>query len=565
MISLSKNLCKFKISGSFSSAASALEMFIEASAGDHSLLSDEFALAAQIFDCAEKKHQTGNLSKGDFQNLLMGLTAGLRDAIDEKRLFQAFNQDPAFTAGHWPFITTKGSSCDCNPEDPDNQGKQKIIQAELGNWLINHLRICRIDGMLCYYRHGTYVCDPAPNSDFKKPIKLLIGLFGGPLSASNEIMDYLRDCAPSYSQDAETGALMIPAENGVIVIDPEAPNGPAATLVPSSPVYHLIGGVSVPYVSDANSDLLDKTLATYADGDPRTLAQIKQFAALCLLNSKRFKSMFRKFPVLIGEPRCGKSHLLDMISNMIGKGEVSTLAPNALSRQFDGSQLRGKRINIADDFGNKLGSNATAVVKKIISGDPITVDIKNCPNETLWATPVFIGSCNELPPITDKGLIDRLYPIPFTHQFREGEDAPEGLNSVEVLSALLAMAVKAICQMLASAKQNKPVLVWSSKALEMIAEIKGDSDPLASYIAYLREAHPEQPNPAQELCAYASIQIAYADFTEWRKSSGLTGSAPSIRKFDRAMCLAFGLGIYVTTVKDETGRQISVRKFQARK
>src|SRR5699024_1243807 len=109
------------------------------------------------------------------------------------------------------------------------------------------------------------------------------------------------------------------------------------------------------------------------------------------------------------------------IMNWVGHDNCSSLALEDLSERFRTSQLVGKIANIGDDSGSDLLKN-TAIFKKIVTGDSITVEYKHGQPFSFNNKAKLLFSANNLPPSSDKsdGFFRRMIIIPFNAVFRPG-------------------------------------------------------------------------------------------------------------------------------------------------
>ena len=75
------------------------------------------------------------------------------------------------------------------------------------------------------------------------------------------------------------------------------------------------------------------------------------------------RNELRKAVLLKGGKRNGKSTFLDMMRNIVGDDNISTLDLKDLADRFRGAQVYGKLVNIGDDIDNNYIKD-TATFKK---------------------------------------------------------------------------------------------------------------------------------------------------------------------------------------------------------
>lgn len=164
-----------------------------------------------------------------------------------------------------------------------------------------------------------------------------------------------------------------------------------------------------------NQDVYD-VIRSLAVENEDIITLLVQMLGYCLLGDCRFQKSF----ILLGNGRNGKSMFLEMIRKWLGDVNCSSLALEDLSQKFKPAELIGKMVNIGDDSGHNLLEN-TAIFKKLVTGDSITIEIKNVQPFQFVNKAKMIFAANSLPPTTDKseGFFRRCIVIPFNAIYRE--------------------------------------------------------------------------------------------------------------------------------------------------
>jgi putative DNA primase/helicase len=168
------------------------------------------------------------------------------------------------------------------------------------------------------------------------------------------------------------------------------------------------------------------------------------------------RNELRKSFFLLGEKRNGKSTFLDMVGNLLGEDNTANLDLCEIGDRFRTAELTGKLANIGDDINDEWVSN-TAIFKKVVSGDVITVERKSKDPFKLRSFAKFFFSANSLPRLgrgkDNRAVLDRLVIIPFDARFSK-DDADYDpfikykLRSEEVMESLIANAVPALREVL---------------------------------------------------------------------------------------------------------------------
>lgn len=130
----------------------------------------------------------------------------------------------------------------------------------------------------------------------------------------------------------------------------------------------------------------------WCNGDKQIRALLDEFIGALLFRDQRFKQTF----MLYGQGNCGKSSFFKLLRTFISGHNTSDIS----LRQFGGhtsSAIQGKRLNISDDVGKQLDDEQHENLKKLISGDEITIDPKYKNPVTFKPQIKCIISCNEIP------------------------------------------------------------------------------------------------------------------------------------------------------------------------
>ena len=118
---------------------------------------------------------------------------------------------------------------------------------------------------------------------------------------------------------------------------------------------------------------------------------------------------FQYFFTLIGEGGNGKSILIGLFEEIIGRNNVSSVALQELSQRFQGTRLFGKLLNSCADI--PLGAlEDDSVIKKITGGDTVTREHKGKDATEFLPYAKYLFSANRFPYVGDKsdGFMRRL-------------------------------------------------------------------------------------------------------------------------------------------------------------
>ena len=254
-----------------------------------------------------------------------------------------------------------------------------------------------------------------------------------------------------------------------------------------SPIMPITNQLQWNYMPGCYNGLMDKTLDKICCNDPDVRRLILEMIGYCLYQSNSFQKAF----VLIGDGANGKSVLLKCIKALLGEQNYSALDLSETGDRFSTAMLFGKLANIGDDISDEfLCGNASALFKKIVTGD--TIKAENKGQDPFMFAPFckLIFSANEMPRSKDRtGAIQRrLVMIPFRARFTPDDPDfdPMITNKLlqrEPLEYLLAQSVKAFREVLKRGRFTQPEAVEKEEAdYELV------NNPIKGFIAEIGEA-----------------------------------------------------------------------------
>lgn len=170
----------------------------------------------------------------------------------------------------------------------------------------------------------------------------------------------------------------------------------------------------VVYDRDCTCEAVDKLVGNVFCQDNECINLFWEIMGDCLLH----KNVYQKAFLFVGDGSNGKSSILRMMREFIGYNNSTTISLEELSSKFKTAELENKLLNIGDDVESKPIKNS-GLLKKLFSGEPMTVEKKFCNPFTLqsYATQVF--SCNQIPANSDRtaGMYRRWIIVPFDAKF----------------------------------------------------------------------------------------------------------------------------------------------------
>ena len=302
------------------------------------------------------------------------------------------------------------------------------------DWMMENNDYRKYGGVLYTYSKGKYWEDDEKNSKIK--LTMITKLPNLKDKDQREVYQNLR-------LRAEEGCpnefpLIINMKNGIYDLEKDE-------FRQHTPNIFLLNQMNCTYNPEITCKYVDTLLDNVSCKNAAIRNLLEEMLGYILIGDCRFQKSF----ILLGEGANGKSVFLDMIVNWLGIENCSSLALEDLSDRFRPSQLVGKMVNIGDDSGADLLKN-TAIFKKLVTGDPITLEFKHGQPFSYQNRAKMIFSANNLPPSSDKsnGFMRRMTIIPFNAKFLPTDDDYDPLISEKVCteeakSYILNLAIKA--------------------------------------------------------------------------------------------------------------------------
>ena len=318
------------------------------------------------------------------------------------------------------------------------------------DWLMETYEYRKFGGSLYTYDRGKYYQDDEKNSKIK--LSMITKIPSLKTKDQNETYQNLKLKAVEASPNEYP--LIINFKNGMYNLEKDEFMNHTAGIF-------SLNQMNCKYDPDAYNKNVDILLDNVSCKNKAVRLLLEELLGYILIGDCRFQKAF----ILLGEGANGKSVFLDMIVNWLGQENCSSLALEDLSDRFRPSQLVGKVVNIGDDSGADLLKN-TAIFKKLVTGDPITLEFKHAQPFTYSNRAKMIFSANNLPPSSDKsnGFIRRMAIIPFNAKFVPGNInydpmINEKVSTEEAKSYLLNIAIKAAKRLLRNNEFTIPDVV----------------------------------------------------------------------------------------------------------
>jgi len=313
-----------------------------------------------------------------------------------------------------------------------------------------------------------------------------------------------------YSCDAsEFGKLgdLVCVQNGTL-----APV--SGTLLEHNWKLHLPNRLEVEWSPGASCPIWEQTLQQIFEPDADGLAKIRflqEFIGYCLIPD----TTMHKFLWLVGRGGNGKSLVLSILEELVGRENVSHAQLDRIQDKFARAELQNKLVNISSEMSAE-STVSDGYLKQIVAGDMIEAERKYQPSFSFKPTARLVGATNELPRLLDHsdGFFRRAVIIKFNRQFSEAEQDRTLLSRLqEELPGILAWAVTGLQRLKQRGNFEVPA---SSK--EALAQYRRDSDPVQQFAEeFLR--------PTEVRADWVAANSLYAAFRIWALDSGYRAMA----------------------------------------
>jgi putative DNA primase/helicase len=276
-----------------------------------------------------------------------------------------------------------------------------------------------------------------------------------------------------------TPALDVTPDGGIIA---NVKNGLLNTetneLKPHTPEYVSLSQSPVVYDPEATCPTWNNCLIAWMSGpeSEEKISLLQMFAGYCLSSSMTYdKALF-----LVGDGGNGKSTFVDTIARVIGQDSTSHIDLEDLYRQFGMQGLIGKRLNVIEEVhGNYYQSNK---LKKLISGEPVTIDQKFKAQFTFRPQTKFVFAVNMMPRVEDTSTATerRIVGVVFHNNFRESPNV-----TLRGANGLLAQELSGILNwMLEGAKSLRKAksFIVTQEQVELLKEYRKENSAVDAFI-----------------------------------------------------------------------------------
>lgn len=329
--------------------------------------------------------------------------------------------------------------------DEEGKFKHNLFATEL----VKELKIVTLNNMIYVYKDGYYQL--ANNLIEKRMIDLFPTI---KRNQRTEVIDYLKIISHVDNDDINHNEYVINLNNTRYDLKRNMP-------IPFDENSIEFARIPVDYDPNAYNPDLDKMLKRVFKNNQEVINLFEEMVGYILLKNNKYRKGF----LFYGSGSNGKSTILNLIKKFIGYDNCATIEMEKLSDRFKTAELEHKLLNIGDDI-NKRDILDTGTLKKLFTGESITVERKGQDPFSLKSYAKMIFSANEIPRIADKthGMYSRLMLIPFDARFSSTDSdfdpfIEDKISTPESLSYLLNIALRGLNRLLRNNDFTYPKVV----------------------------------------------------------------------------------------------------------
>ena len=382
---------------------------------------------------------------------------------------------------------------------PAFYNKRRFMHEVFSNYFRNDNKVYCKTGRLYMYDKGYY-------SDNQSKIEKRMIQYIPELSAvqRREVIQYIK----LISEEPKiTSIYCVCCENGLLDIRTK-------NIIPYTPEIFLSNKIHASYIDNAYDENVDKMLNKISCNSPEIRSLLEELVGYCLIPTSKFQKAF----ILYGDGSNGKSSFLDMLINLLGESNVSSLSLKELNHNFKLSEITSKLANIGDDISDEYLTDSS-IFKKLVTGEEITVDKKNEQPYKIRNYAKMIFAANNLPATYDKsnGMMRRLSIIPFNAMIRKTDPdydpfIIDKLTTENAKSYLLKLAVDGIRRVFENNKFTEP-----KEVVDMINEYSKENNNVLQFLDTIDVVNKESSS-------------VYNDYKYWCIENGVMNY--KIRKFN---------------------------------
>lgn len=353
----------------------------------------------------------------------------------------------------------------------DEHGHYELNANIFSEFFLEHVKLIIFQDNF-FYRYKNGVWQPTTDRQVTRTIRNVINRAKPDLYQRQmgiNIVEMLKLAAPEKNR-MDTHSKMINLLNGMIDLE-------SYRIIAHSPDYYSTVQIPMIYGEEAQCPKFLKFLHEIFEDDAERISLIQELMGYILTSETKVHKAF----FFHGEGANGKSVLLEIISMLAGRQNVSNLSLKDLEKPFNRAVLIGKTLNIATE--NEVSSRGfnSQFLKAIVSGDSIMVEKKY--QDAFSYSPIckLIFATNNLPASLDcsYGFYRRIVIIPFNKRFTaETADVYLKKKLEEELPGILNWSLAGLKRL----RQQKYNFSQSELVDNAFSRYQDDQNPMPDYV-----------------------------------------------------------------------------------
>lgn len=380
--------------------------------------------------------------------------------------------------------------------------KENFLHDRLGNYVIKNCFIKRdaITKDLYYYNEKRRIYSTDTDYIIGYMTKLVPSL---KQYQKDEVVKYLKAFLYEDSVTFNNNPYTVVFKNGAL-------NVLTMDFQPMSPDKLESIQINANYNPNSKSQIVDDYFNTATLGKKQIEDLLYEAMGYAMIKTNELQKAF----LLVGEGRNGKSTFLDLVKEVLGKENTTSISFKDLASTFRASTLENKLASMAGDISS-APLNDSDLAKSLISGEEIMVEqkYKDPHSKAMFATLFF--AANKLPRTPDQsfGFYRRLTIIPFNANLNsvsrvDGVMFHQKLLSQESLDYAAYKAVVAINRVLTTTKE----FTLPQEVNDMLDKYRIENSSVLSWF------HDKMKSDKVELMKLTT-QGAFVNYKQWCEDS----------------------------------------------
>lgn len=379
-------------------------------------------------------------------------------------------------------------------ESKTKKGAKVFAFEEMADYLIKVLHVCKINDAVHVYDRGIY--RPGESILHGHMLKLEPTLTD---AQRREVYRYIKVSLNTPTREVSP-AHLIPFKSKIYDVD-------ADRFLNYSPKYVFLNRFPYDYYPDAEPvQIVTDTINAIADGDEAVTALIYETFG----NSFYLLNQYRGTVLFYGQNgNNGKSTLLNMLIQLVGKENCSFLTLQDMAERFRLVEIYGKAANVCDDNGDAFIADSS-VFKRASTGGMVTAEKKGQDPITFEPFAKCFFALNNLPAVSDKSkaFFSRVLLIPLNADFSRADSKDTSLKDRKWTDAemryLTRLSVDGLKRLRKNGDFTRPECVKRA-----LAQYELDNNPALGFL----EDHEEE-------IVGMDTDAAYRLFVDWCTDNG---------------------------------------------